>query len=427
MDSRAERLADPAFFPNCYTWQDLVFATLPVSVERAHSVLLDKAQNRLFCSCPLQPKPCVHAQAFDLLIKQAAPDTFSPAAQLPDWVNALKNGQAFSFPVAEPNAEHQKINQQKQRHLERLERAARGFQDLELWLLDTLRRGLATAISEDPEFYQSIAGRLADASMRGLSRNVRLLETIPVDQPDWADQTLAVLADAALALQAFRSKEQLPTALVNDLETFIGIAQKKETVLAEGKRLTDRWAVVGALEEQVEAQLRLRRTWLLGAKTGRLALLLEYAHGSPGGFLPGFEPGIILEGELVFYPSAWPQRALAPEPLRTSANTVKKLPGYETLEAMATAYATALGKQPWLAQFPVCLNTVTVYRQQGQFRLADTAGKSIALLGTDAAGWPLLALGTGRPLTVFGEWTGDGLLVLSALAEQRFVRLSGVF
>ncbi len=419
MFSRAERLADPAFFSECRRYQDWVFALLPVSAALTHALLFDKITQHVFCSCPFQPKPCVHALAFEQLVHRQPDTFFANAEKVPDWVEEL---QKSGVPTRLKTGTAPREAQQQKRHLERLERAERGFQDLELWLLDTLRRGLATAISEDPDFYKNIASRLADASMRGLSRNFRLLETIPPDHPDWAGQTLAVLADAALALQAFRVREQLPEALINDLESVIGIALKKEIVLAEGEQITDRWAVTGALEEQVEAQLRMRRTWLLGAKSNRFALHLEYVHGADTAFLPGFAPGAILEGALAFYPSAWPQRALAPESLVVLPDRIKKLPGFDLLDDMTLAYATALGKQPWLAQFPVVLNDVLVYRENKQFRLCDHAEKRVPLTATEASGWSLLALGGGQPLTVFGEWTGEALLVMSAIADGRFVR-----
>ncbi|MCB0531481.1 MAG: hypothetical protein KDD14_04725 [Saprospiraceae bacterium] len=419
MFPRAERLADPAFFSECQQYQDWIFAQLPVSAEVIHGLLFNKTTQQVFCSCPFQPKPCVHALAFEQLVLQQPSAVFSAVEQVPNWVEELRKG---GIPTRLITGTPSRETQQQKRHLERLERAERGFQDLELWLFDTLRRGLATAVSEDPDFYKNIASRLADASMRGLSRNFRLLETIPQDHPDWAGQTLAVLADAALALQAFRVREQLPEALISDLESVIGIALKKEAVLAEGEQITDHWAVTGAREEQVEAQLRLRRTWLLGAKSNRFALLLEYIHGHGATFLPGFEPGAILEGLLVFYPSAWPQRALAPESPAVLPARIKKLPGFDLLDEMTLAYAAALGKQPWLTQFPIVLNDMLVYRENKHFRICDQADKSIPLITTEAVGWSLLALGGGQPLTVFGEWMGDALQVMSAVAEERFVR-----
>lgn len=414
---RAELLAYSAFFAQrtrCNSW---VFAQIPVSAEQTHGVALDTTTNALYCTCPFLPRPCIHARALALLFAREGEAAFEPAETLPEWVAALARaqpGQAAAQLTRPP------VHEQAQRRSERLVRAQHGFEDLELWLLDTLRRGVATAVSEDPDFYKNIAVRLADASMRSLSRSIRTLEAVPADQPDWPERMTAVLADAALALNAFRRREYLPEALLHDLEAFIGISVKKETVRAEGETLRDAWAVVGAVEEQVEEQLRQRRTWLLGARSGQYALLLEYAYGDPE-FLPGLAPGSVVEGALIFYPSAWPHRALVSDELNRLPKNVEKLPGFEKIEDAVHAYADALGKQPWLSAFPVALNGVVPGRHKNRFGLVDSDGKYLPLGNADLVCWSLVALGGGPPLTVFGEWDGMAFRVLSALSGKRFV------
>ena len=419
--ARAERLAAQAFFQKCQTFQNWAFAELPVAFELRHQVAIKSPENALYCSCSFFPKPCLHALAFAQFFERSDPNIFIPAEQLPNWITTLAGGQAFILSNPKTDAE-QRSNQQAQRHLARLERAERGFEDLEMWLLDTLRRGLATALSEDPDFYQNIAARLADASMRGMGRNFRLLDALPAGQADWAEQSCAALADAALALQAFRARDQLPPALVYDLEAYIGISLKKEQVREQGEALRDIWVVTGSVEEPVEAALRLRRTWLLGQQSERFALLLEYAHGGLD-FQPGFPPGEALEGALIFYPSAFPLRVLVAEALVAYPGTAENLPGFEHIENMAMAYAAALGVQPWLVQFPVMLHQLIPYREKNRFRLTDGAGKSLPLINTGNSGWQLLALSGGRPISVFGEWNGSGLFVISALTAGGIVPL----
>ncbi|MBL7775437.1 MAG: hypothetical protein JNK89_05510, partial [Saprospiraceae bacterium] len=305
----------------------------------------------------------------------------------------------------------------------RIERAESGFHDLEMWLHDTLRRGLATALSEDPDFFEHIATRLADASLRGLSRNFRLLAALPAGAPEWAGQVTATLAEAALALSAFKRRHQIPPDLVPDLEAYIGIALKKEQVLATGTPAHDRWLVMGALETTVEASLRQRRSWLLGCESGQFALLLEYAHGGLD-FLPGFKTGRCVQGPLVFYPSAYPLRALVASDLTPVETPAETPAGFSSLEAMATAQAAALGRQPWLEQFPAMLQSVRPYPTRSGFHLADAAGKSMALENQAAAGWQLLAQSGGHPLAVFGEWRRSGFLALSMLTPEGWAPLS---
>jgi len=417
---RAEALAHPTFFAQRAACGDWVFAQLPISVELVHRVALDTATKTTYCTCPFVPKPCVHAEALHALFAREGTAVFEPTATLPDWLSARiphqPTHQSTSPSIHQPN------NPPTHQPVLRLDRAHNGFEDLETWLLDTLRRGVATAVSEDPDFYKTIATRLADASMRGLSRSLRTLEAVPGDHPDWPLRITAVLADAALALHVFRRRALLPEPLLHDLEAFVGFSQKKEAVRAEGESLRDAWAVVGAVEEPVEDSLRQRRTWLFGASSNRFALLLEYAHGGLE-FLPGFAPGSVVEGELVFYPSAWQQRALASDGVKTLPKRVEKLPGFEKIDCMARTFASALGKQPWLAALPVVLNQTIPMHHQHRFRLADADGKAVALNNPERVCWSLLALSGGRAITVFGEWNGQTFNAISAIAQNRFVAL----
>jgi hypothetical protein len=124
---------------------------------------------------------------------------------------------------------------------------------------------------------------------------------------------------------------------------------------------------------------------------------------------------------LIFYPSAWPHRALASESVKTVSQAVEDLPGYEKIEDMARSCAAALGRQPWLQAFPATLRHVVPFFQKKQFGIADRAGKQTPLANPESVCWSLLALGGGRPITVFGEWNGRTFTVLSALVNERFV------
>ena len=417
---RAEALAHPTFFAQRAAYGSWVFAQLPVSVELAHRVALDTATNMAYCSCPFVPKPCVHGEALHALLAREGAAAFEPTAMLPDWLPTRIPHQSPNPPIHQ--SANPPVHQPAGPPILRVDRARNGFEDLETWLLDTLRRGAATAVSEDPDFYKTIAARLADASMRGLSRSLRTLEAVPADHPDWPLRLTAVLADAALALHVFRRRAHLPELLLCDLEAFVGFLQKKETVRAEGESLHDTWAVVGAVEETVEDSLRQRRTWLFGTGSNRFALLLEYAHGGLE-FLPGFAPGSVVEGEIVFYPSAWQQRALASDGVKTLPKRVEKLPGFEKIDRMARTFASALGKQPWLAALPAVLNRATPIRHQNRFCLADADGKVVILDNPERVCWSLLALSGGMPITIFGEWNGQAFGAISAIAQNRFVTL----
>jgi hypothetical protein len=80
-----------------------------------------------------------------------------------------------------------------------------------------------------------------------------------------------------------------------------------------------------------------------------------------------------------------------------------------------------LAQNPWLVRLPVLLSAVIPIRGEEGWRLRDGVEKSVRLSASDETCWRLLALSGGRPMSVFGEWTGDRLEPLGAWAEGRYV------
>ena len=416
----ADILAHPDFFQQRFAVGDIVGAEMPAGEEKSYTIALDTAHNKLYCSCPFYPKPCMHALALAALYHREGRSVFPDTAAEPAWLPALLAGQSAGKIRPGSNPEQRAASQEKTR-FERLERASNGFEDLETWLSDTVRRGLATVVSEEPAAFDHIAARAADASMTGLSRSLRLLSKIPVAAPDWATQVAESLAQIYLAVRAFRKRAALPEALLYDLQNFIGIAIKKEDVLASGERLQDTWAVLGSLTEILEDKLSVRRTWMLGATSGRVALLLDFAFGGTG-FAPGFAPGSIQKGTLAFYPSAFPQRALSLDDVHALPQKAENLSGFADIDAFLNDYAAALAAQPWLAHYAaVLLQVQPKAGKKEQFFLLDISGKTLPLSISESSGWALMALSGGNPISVFGEWDGRLFRPLSAVAEGRLV------
>ncbi|MBV6440710.1 MAG: hypothetical protein DYG98_12615 [Haliscomenobacteraceae bacterium CHB4] len=419
--ARATLLAEVEFFPQRFISEKIIFAEMPAGEDVVYGVAVHLKYHNFYCTCPFYPKPCTHALALKTLFDRKGETIFTPVNEIPEWAGALSGG-VPAVALAKTSASATADRTKRQRRFERLERTANGFDDLEAWLLDTTRRGLATVVSEDPKWYEGIAARMADASMSGLSRALRMLGQIPSAEPDWAEQAAGVVADCYLAIRAFRKRDTLPESLLCDLQNFIGINTKKEEVLASGERVQDIWAIAGQIEEPVEDKLLARRTWLIGGKTRQYALILDYAFGGAG-FPPGFKPGGIQQGTLAFYSSAFPQRALVVDDFISIPKKMEKLPGFPDLETFAEAYSTALALQPWLQIFPAAFSEVTPYFRNGKFFLIDPDKKSLPLKIGEIAGWQLLALSGGFPIGVFGEWDGMELKPLSAVAEERFVVL----
>lgn len=396
---------------------------MPVATDTTHRVVVDLARGTQHCTCPFRPKPCLHAQALAALHASHGESVFEEKNALPDWAAALLSGAAphTARPLAS-NAED-KIAARQQRRLERLERAANGLDDLERWLHDAMRQGLATLSSEDPGAFAHIASRMADASLPGLSRLLRLLGQVSPNRPDWSERVLDGLAQCYLAVRAFRKRDELSEGLFADLQAFVGIAARRDEVLALGQRTADDWAVLALREEPLEGHDRLRRTWLLGLRSGQFALLLDFDIARQG-FPPGFRPGTVQRGSLAYYPSAWPLRAvLADDWAQTEQAFPPTLPDVPltSLTYALARYAHALAANPWLPQMPLLLTEVVPRSENDRFWVCDAEGKSLPVAVLNNTGWQLLALSGGQPVGIFGEWDGAVFLPLTVLADGRWV------
>jgi hypothetical protein len=140
------------------------------------------------------------------------------------------------------------------------------------------------------------------------------------------------LGRIALLTHAFRRLESLPSPLRADVQRLIGWTLTQEEVAASGEVIADEWLVAGQWLEDDE-RMRVQRTWLVGARSSRTAVVLQFAAGS-GPFPESLIPGTAFEAELVYWPSASPQRAL----IRSRAQIPPRvwsgrLPGFDSVEA----------------------------------------------------------------------------------------------
>ncbi len=392
------------------------------SAKLPYQTQIDLSEPAFHCTCPSRKFPCKHALGLFLLL-ESQPDAFSQKTP-PDWVTEWltartqrtqqrakkeKKKEKRTESVADPDA-------QARRAAERQAKVAAGLKELELWLHDLVRHGLATVQGQPYSFWEAPAARMVDAQAPGMARLLREMAGIPSSGEGWQARLLERLGRLHLLLEGFKHLDLLPPETRADLRTQIGWTQNQEEFLGE-PGLRDRWLVLGQRVEE-EDRLRVQRTWLLGRDGGRAALLLHFAHNSQP-LDTTLVPGISLDAELVFYQGAYPLRALIknrhapPTPLDAA-------PGYDNISDATGAYAAALARNPWLERFPVALQAVIPTHCDGKWAVRDSAGHCLPLAPRFERNWQLLALSGGRQLALFGEWDGDHFLPLSVWAEGSF-------
>ncbi len=357
------------------------------------------------CSCPSRKTPCKHILGL-LLLSILQPELFPPTDP-PAWVKAWSDSRQKQSETAAAALEKPiDLDAQAKRVQAREEKVTAGMLELRRWLDDLVRRGLADERVKSYDFWDRMAARMVDAQASGVANILRGLAGVAVGgQADWATKLMDALAKLHLLIEAHTRMEGLPPEIQADVRQVIGWTIKEDEIKAQDG-VRDHWYV---LSNHIEAEdrLRVRRVWLYGLTTHHYALLLDFAFGTAE-FAGRFPPAMVVDAEVVFYPSAYRQRALIKgwwgQP---QYDQRPHLFGYPGIEPALTAYADALAHNVWLTRMPMLLQGVYVVRQGKNYTLVDQAGWALPVtLPFAFHEWWTAAVTGNHPLPVFGEWDG---------------------
>ncbi|MEV0233090.1 SWIM zinc finger family protein [Nonomuraea sp. NPDC050786] len=308
-------------------------------------------------------------------------------------------------------------------------RVAAGLTEVERWLDDQVRQGLAGAAEHE---WEGLAKRLIDAQAPGVAGVVSRLGRVRADD-DWPGRLLEEYALIRLLAIAYRRRAELPAPLAETVLSRVGFPVSRDEVLA-GSGVRDRWDVLGRRDE-VQDRLTARRVWLRGRHTGRAALVLSFApQGQP--LDASLVTGTTIDADLAFYPGAAPLRALvaarydsgeddassgappgAPPPddggsrggpPSDDGGARGGPPGVAPDEALDEV-ARVLAEDPWTESWPLVLAGVVPGR-------ASLGALPLHPVARDP--WRLIAVSGGRPLTVAVEWTPRGLRPLTTWDDE---------
>ena len=373
------------------------------------------------CSCPARVKPCKHLLGLWLLqVRQ--PTQFRNTGHQPEWVTKWADKKNPAVPSSSSSSDTTDIDPKKEKRLKnrqaRLELMSAGAADLEIWLLDLIRQGLASVEEQDYAFWQDLSARMVDTQLSAIGPRIRSLQLLPATTTNWPDVMLREIGELYLITGGFNKLEALPASLQEQLIRVGGIKDRKADILVQ-KGMRDEWAIIGSFEAVNIDNVAYRRTWLLGRQSKQYALLLDFSFNDMG-YEHHWKTGHIYEGELVYYPGSYPLRALLKETDPTGEN-ITTLKGESGLEAFLKIYAEALSANPWLTIFPCCIQNVIPVKATDKLFLVDVEEKVIPLLINETTSWTIFALSGGHPFSIFGEWTGEGLMPLGIIIDGRFI------
>ena len=378
------------------------------------------------CSCPSRKFPCKHVLGLLLLRAGGAAASGTP----PDWASAWLAERASKAeksaaaatqspkPSADPAANAAAA---AKRAKAREDRVAAGIAECELWLRDVVRLGLAHAQTQPSRYWYDRAARLVDAQCPGVARRVRGLAWIVASGAGWEGRLLAALGEIALLCAAYERLAELPPPLRADVRRHVGWNQTQDEIVARAFDVVDdTWTVTGVRTEEDE-RLTLRRTWLRGERTGRDALIVQFAPaGAP--IADPFVAGILVDAKVVYLESASPLRAVVAE--RGGFSGGEAVPRASGFDDALAGYARALAGDPWLERFPFVLRDVTPLRSGDTWFARDADGRALPLARNLRDPFALYALAGGRPLTLAAEWDGRALLPLGAWSDARYTALA---
>lgn len=434
---RGKALAHSSQWPMLGFQNQVVWGECRTHQKKPYRTIIDLRGPEFCCSCQSRQFPCKHAIGLLLLLTEQS--QFG-CGKLPKWGAKWLEGRAQATRaamqkqddknqlVSDPVAVTAQIQKRRLWLQKRSLNVEAGLADLEQWLQDIVRAGLAELPAQPYQFWDAAAARLVDAQAPGLASRVRSLAGIPHSGRGWPERMLKALGQLYLLAQAHRQIETLSLTMQAEVRAQVGFTQNKEDLLqladvpgSQVTSLVDAWQVLGKFVT-VEDALRTQRVWLWGMQHKRAALVLSFAHGRRQSLDSSLVPGACCRARLIFYPGTGVQRAFV-----ASRQAAEEQPrtgiGHAHIEDAIAQYAKSLTANPWQARYPMALSQIFFRYASGQWWVQDTAGDRLLLSKAFAQGWELLALSGGRSLSVFGEWDGISLQPLSVWSERKFLAL----
>ncbi|NIG54945.1 SWIM zinc finger domain-containing protein [Chitinophaga sp. Cy-1792] len=366
------------------------------SGAKPYQTQVDLQQLAFKCSCPSRKFPCKHG--IGLLLLFARQPQQIPADAHPDWVSEWLERRTAT---AEKKAEKQQEQAEKgspantrQRNNARDEKVMQGIEELLLWLKDMVRNGIIHLPEKNHSYWENTSRRLIDAQAPGLAAMVRNLGETQFFQQNWQQDFMQQLLRLYVVIQGYKHLEQLPEPLQEDIRQLCGFTVNQD-YLRSLPGITDIWQVLG---KQVTEQDRLvtERYWLYGENTRRTAVVLQFytRHVTTAQF--SLTPGTCINGELVYFPSASPLRAILKD--YRNSNTTMVSNGMQQWDEVLAAQTEVSSLLPVFYDNIYILQQLQPVMHNGNWYLQDRQRQLMRIKDGYTKIWKLLAISGGKPL-----------------------------
>jgi hypothetical protein len=443
--SAASRLTRQSNWPRLEKNEQLalIWGECQGSGSNPYRVVVDTGDHGYKCTCPSRKFPCKHTLAL-MWIAATTPARFAAASSTPEWVNdwlgrrrktASQPGEpapSAGKSIGEASRDDESAVVEDAATVERRDAAQRkraedtrssisaALDELDQWISDQLRLGLAGFVDNSSDRCRRIAARLVDMKATALAGRIdeipsRLMGLRSEERPDAAIRELGKLVPLA---KAWRS-----TPDDAELKRLVSTSESREQVLAnpDAIQVESIWEVLGEKIETRRDGLVSHSTWLLDLKSvsPRFAQLLDYFPASAGRRSNAFTSGDRFEAKLVFYPARQPLRALVADRKGDIASSEWPDFSFGASDPLA-AHGARQDNAPWITDSPVMLPPGAILlddRGAAWWQAAgDPHGIALSIAGTINA--TLLGLNLAATAAL---WNGSQLDLLAA--QSGFGRL----
>ena len=354
------------------------------------------------CTCPSRKFPCKHGLGL-LLFCFKYPAEFTDNQQ-PAWVSEWlgKRADKENKKAEKEYAPEKPIDEaaQKKRLDARISKINDGIDELLLWIKDIVRSGIMSAPEKGHAFWLNMGKRMVDAQAGGLAGLVNELAGINYFKEGWQTQFLNQLLTIYQIAKGYQNIDSLPDGLQADVKSLIGFNLKIEEVKTQPE-IRDNWMVVGRQAED-DGPLTTERNWLIGTKTGRKALILNfYVRNQPKDI--SLAPGTTIDAGLAFYPSTTPLRAILMQQHSIVPNG--QLTGCADWAEVMDFQTDILTENPFIGALPFVIEGVRPVRSNENWWLQDRNNNVMALQLKEDTIWTLTSLSGGEflPMAVVGR------------------------
>lgn len=388
------------------------------------------------CTCPSRKFPCKHVLAIMWIFSENQ-NSFSESAPPEwgaEWLSRRKRGNtskeldpAKPMPkkdianvgADEPSLSAEELAKkeaQQRKRADTLRQATEqsirdSLAELELWIRDQQRTGFSGLLKDLRGRIRRIAARLVDAKASAFAARVDELPALLAGLP--LERQLARLVEElgmwVLLSRAWQSRPDDP-----DLRrAMVGAESREQLLSASSVTLSGRWLCVGERIESRRDGLISHTTWLwpLDGQATQAALLQDYYPASAGKREASLKAGTLLTGELVFYPSRRPCRAILGQ-YRIVDSATAQWPDAPAVSPQQALLALRMAL-PWESSIAMLLGACGLMQSSDGDYWLKFGESYLPLQGQD---FPLLAQGELRG--AFISWDGGKAQLLSVCSPQ---------